>query len=706
MDKSDNTLKPVHNALQTLGSSSTHSASIPEYELSLTSFTALASSATGSSHSSFKTSGYIYINTAVSQFVKQFDDVIDYTDSLINLLEESSEPVQTTDSLLIYSIDYKYLEEAVSSTDDQASLSLLGETITCGDSLTTTWVKTFTDVISYTDTVIGVNPFSATGTLRISNTKLNDVNSSYVVSVDSYEDSTGSMDIATIIPGIAAVTNASSEDNPFLPTIILDGITYVTNACTAPPPGYVVTPTTNYINYINSPIGASNFCSMTNSQLNLTSVGGSFTVATQQPLGATGVYQNNLGQTVSIYGLLGTVVDFGKAVDSSSNTFITSGIFGTPFLNKPFNLVTYGNTQYFSFLSSQNNLSLAPQVNSYTTIKGMAQGIANLCGIQLSWLIPDAPYHDIFGQSGLTGLEALNTLANQMGGQLLWSGDLNYIVAYPDYSFGAWSIPDSKLLSSSGIRYNYHLDLGYGVSGSGVLGIPTNVFFDTAEKTIPDTVDTQPEETIEKIGTVTKAFTIDDPTLIIPLPNDIVSVKIQILVNTGGVGAQYVTTNPSIWYDLGSPGLGNPYVRIVKNGNSYQNQLWANYTLFPSLAAINNGNFVMSFGIVRRSLNPQFQEATVNTDLLRRELQAKILANIKFIKTYSATVSCQFFGSLPLPGMSTTITYCGETITGVIESVSVSGSGIVTVEIAQYVRINLLDRKLQMDLLNGNFGNI
>lgn len=699
------TILPVHNGLQPLSTGSGHTG-YGFYSNSLTAYTGLATSASGSSHSTFKVSGYAYIDTAISTIVKQFDDPINCTDSLINIPVSIEDYITNTDNLFVIVNFIKSFEDTFDSTDTLSTFSLLGDTVPQNDSLLTHYVKIFTETTQPLDTIEAIVPFYYISSCVVQSSPSFGLLGTTTVSVDGFENRYVGTSIVNVSTSIASVTNASSLDNSFLPTIIVGGVTYVTNACTAPPPGYVVTGDTYYVQYSNTGIGGISFCQMTNSNLNLDYSGGSFSITSTEPLGISQFYQGNLGRTVDAYGLTGTITDFGESVNTSENFFITNGIFGNPNLNKPFNLITFGSSQYFSFINGQNSIQYAPQINSYTTIKGMAESIASLCGIRLSWLIPDAPYRDIFNQSGITGWEALSTLASQMGGQLRWNGYDKYIVCYPDYLFGSFDIPNSKLLTSSGMKYQWHQDMSYGVSGAGVLGVPTNVYFDPSTKTLPTNANVTPAEDIEIVGTITKPFTSDDPTITFDLPNDIVSVKIQILVKTGTVtaGARYVTDNPTIWFDLGTPSISNPYVTITKVGNSFVNQIKANYTLFPNLTAINNGNFVMSFGIIRRSLQTQFESAQQDTDLLRRELQAKITGNIKYLKTYSGSVSFYFFGAVPLPGMFVSVNYCGKLVSGVIEQVSITGTGIVTIEVAQYLRINLLDRKLQMDLTSSTLG--
>ena len=163
-------------------------------------------------------------------------------------------------------------------------------------------------------------------------------------------------------------------------------------------------------------------------------------------------------------GFTGTIVDWGRTVSTTEKFYTTSGIFGTPTLNKQFNIITYQSSQYFQFLTNQSNLYSVPPQNSFTTVGGMARAVADLCGISLSFIVPDAPYHDSLSQSGLTGLEALNSLASLVGATLRWNGNNHYTICYPDYYAGLWEVPYEDLIDASGISYEYHLDLGSGVS--------------------------------------------------------------------------------------------------------------------------------------------------------------------------------------------------------------------------------------------------
>ena len=716
---------PVHKTLSLTGTNSTHTSFVLGAS-GAAAYTYMRSAGTTSTHTTMGSSGYQYIGggtplisvtyAATSETAVTADSlniILDETKSFVeyNLTTDYffdgtldvSEPALGADSLAI-GVTLLF-DEALPQYDAVGTSGTLASPEIAADSLFLSVTKIFNEYSVVTDSGLSFQFFDSMDTATISvEPDFNGV-ASNTIGVSGYENYMVDYALSVTPTSLAAVVNASSLSNPFLPTIIVGGVTYVTNPCTAPPPSYVVSASTYWVNYLNGGIGNTTYCNLQNSNMTLDYNGGNFTITSLDPLGTGPTYADNLGRTILAYGFTGTITDFGKTISNSENFYVTNGIFGSPNLSKPFSLVTYGGSQYFSFLSSAYNLNAAPPINSLTTVRGMAQAIANICGVTLSWLIPDGPYQDIFGQSGLTGLDALNTLAGSMGGTLRWSGSSHYSVVYPDYFQGTWTVPDAKLLTASGIKYANHMDLGYGVSGAGVIGIPTNVFFDSETKTLPQTP-TGIDETYQIIASTTKALTNEDPPFVKDLPNDILSVKCQILVNNPTfTAARYVTNNSSIWFDLGTASFNNQWVKLVRRGGAFMNQLQVDYNFFPNTPEIQNGNFIANFAVVRKTFQAEFESAQEDQDLLLRQIQAKIAANVRFIKTYSGTISSYFYGSLPLPGMWASATYCGETVQGVVESVTLSGAGIVTVEVAQYFKINFLDRKLNMALTQGNYSN-
>lgn len=716
---------PVHKALSLTGTDSTHTSFVLGAS-GEAAYTNMRSVGTTSTYTTTASSGYQYIGggtplipvvytatgeaavtaDSFSKFVgvtKTFAEYNLTTEFFFDGTKDLSEPALGADSLFVGLS--KSFTEALPQYDQMQSGGTLASPEPVGDGLFVSITKIFNEYTTSTDSGFSYLFFDSTDTATVSVEPEFIGTDTNVISVSGFENTTDGYALSVTPTSLATVVNPSSINNPFLPTIIVGGVTYVTNPCTAPPPDYTVTSDTYWVNYLNGAIGNTNYCNLQGSNMTLDYSGGNFTITSLDPLGAGTTYSQNLGQTVQAYGFTGTITDFGKTISSNENFYVTQGTFGSINLSKPFALVTYGGSQYFSFLSSAYNLNAAPPINSYTTVRGMAQAIANICGITISWLIADGPYQDIFGQSGLTGLDALNTLAASMGGTLRWNGSNHYVVAYPDFFQGTWVVPDAKLLTSSGLRYSNHLDLGYGVSGAGTIGIPTNVFFDSETKTLPQTGASINDE-YQIIASTTKALTSDDPPFLKDLPNDIIGVKAQILVtNPTFTAGRYITNNSSIWFDLGSASFANQWVKLVRRGGAFINQLQVDYNFFPDTPEIQNGNFIANFAIVRRTMQGEFEQAKEDQDLLLRQIQAKIAANVRFIKTYSGTISCYFYGSLPLPGMWASATYCGETVQGIVESVSLSGSGIVTVEVAQYFKINLLDRKLNIALTSGTYSN-
>ena len=717
-------IKPVHKDFSSLGSSTTLGVALNPLASSARAFQVFQSLGTSTTFNTPASSGFQYVgvpavlitkasaeaqpgaDTLTIKLSKYFIDAQPSADYLFTGHKIVSEAQPGGDSLAIKLT--KYFTEAQPGVDKLSRAGTLAEAQPGADSLTTKITKYFIEAQPGSDSSIqSFYSFSINSTAKIAVEPTFAIWSTEKIAVTGTFNSRVGVDVEVTPNSLAAVTSPSSLSNPFLPTVILGGTTYLTNACTAPPPGYTVTAQTYYVQYVNSGIGNTTFCDVTNSNMSIDYSGGTFSISSQNPMGLNNTYQGNLAKQVTAYGLQGTITDFGQALSNSQQTYLTDGIFGSPLLNKQFTTLTTAAGQYLVPMNAgAYNQGATSQVlvsNGVATqltpiySSQVAQSIASICGCTVSWLIYNGIVTNGFGQAGMTGLEALSSLASNLGGQLRWDGGNHYTVAYPTYYSGTWTVPNDKLLTASGLSYKWHLDLGYGVAGTGVLGIPVNLI-GPGGANLPEGA-TSPNNNIQKVATITKPFTSEDPPLIIDLPNDTLSAKIQILVKPGqNSGGQYVTDDPTVWYDLGSPGPFNPYVKINQVGNSNVNQWEVDYTLFPNLAAINNGNFVMSLGVTRNSLNGQFAQSQGLSQMAYLELLTKIAANVKFIKTYSGTISCNFFGSLPLPGMWASATSCGTTVAGIVESVNVAGSGIVTIGVAQYYRINFNDATLNWDL--------
>lgn len=706
-----NNMKPLHASYQSFESDSTHTTSYNFHSGQSKAFKTFTSFESDSTHTVSQISGYQY--GAVTAIACSFQDA-----EPIGMIDEWSfqvtkifdEPVLSSDSTFTGKIpftDYvdildsaefhhtKYFEDGIAITDSGSAQTAITDQIILLDSWSINYTKLFEEVIGQTDSSDEIYFQQAVHSTVFNADAIDLSQNTGEIAIDGYVNDQYTSNIVSLPYNLAAVTDVSGASNPLKPSLSVDGTMFVNNPETIFTPPAVGT----FVRIDNAAIAGITLCQTNQVSMTLDYNGGSFTVQSTGPITGSTNYLDNLNQQVSILGFQATIDTFGWDVNSKGKLYSTSGSFAPPNMHKPFSIITYGNQQFLQFMGSVQ-LFAVPRNNTATTVMGMAMAVAAAAGVTVSWAVPDAPYKDTIGQSGQTALEALGSLASQVGATLRWNGDSTYIVTYPDFYAGVWSIPSAKLVLSYSPRYL--LDLGLGLTGTGVIGIPVNTLYDVGTKELPNS-NASNVENIERIASVTKPLTSNDPPIIVDLPNDIISVKIQILVpNNQFVAANYVTANDSIWYDLATPGVSNPYLRLIKVGNAHRHQLVINSTLFPNLAAINNGNFTMNFGIVRQNLRDDFTDAQEEAEQNLKDLIAQIQANIRFIKTYSATITLKFFGSIPLPGMWTSFTYCGDTVEGIIESVNLSNDTI-TIEVAQYLRVNLIDRKLQWDLTSGQY---
>ena len=455
-------------------------------------------------------------------------------------------------------------------------------------------------------------------------------------------------------------------------------------------------------------------CNIQDFSFNLGFNGGDFSILAGSPLGSR-------GSEINIYGLSGTITREGEKISTSAFGYLTKGIFGTPLLNREFSIITSGNANYFRFLNSalsgdlyttqidwQTGLEIK---NSRPTVSELAINIARSCGIHLGWYVVDAPYTDPVSQLGQTGLEALGSLASQVGGQLRWYGGNQYVVSYPDHFLGRWDVPTSNVITSEGVEFENILDLGLGLSGTGVTKlVKPNTFGTDTANTPTNEAGGEPPTVIDRVYSSRQPLTDDDPPEFRDLPADTVDIKFQVLLKantttTSGTGGTFnssgtfnasstITTDENTWQSLGGISITNPFVSF-EFGKPI---LKITKDIFPDVDEVNNGNFVFSVGIERRNLTPDYEKEQDDWLDKQRDLFGRFVSNIRFLRNYEATINCYFFGSIPLPGMWASATVCGpggsRTVEGIVESVSFNAPGILTIGVAQYLRVNLLDSTL------------
>lgn len=723
-------IKPIHNDLQNTGSNTTFTSLVSFRQADPQGYTDIQNTGNNTTFTSLKTSGFQYITNGGFSFQTEPITLLDsgfinytvYQDEVINLYEGTNlghtiitEPLNLLDETVV---NIKiFAEEVFPMADELAKISIFEEIFTMLDEGFTKVTKTFTEVLNLAESTDPFLFFDVVdgSTLEVLATfQADDTTAQEVTIIDQALDSTA---LCVKPYNLVAVTGASAIENPFEPTIILGGVTYISNPSTEPDPSYVVTPETYYVQWLNAGIGGATACDVYNFNFSLDYSGGSFSITSELPLG-------NLGDVITIFGLRGTITEFGREVSHSYVGYRTSGIFGNPNLNKQLQFLVYGN-QYFLKLLSSQNLTGAP-ADSWQTVKAAAYAIAQVAGISLAWTVADAPLTDLFAQASSTGYEALSSLAGMVGGTLRWNGNNHYTVSYPTQSAGTWYVPNNHLINESGIAYGNILDLEYGVSGTGAIAMQVYDTFDSTQRELPGGTDPTQSDGITAqsggaavpdivtIASTSKPFTAEDPPLIKEMPLDTTDLYIQILVtpeafnadlggansgSTGQTGARYVTTNEDIWYNLGNfSAIGsNPYFIKKSIGGQTKICMRADYTLFPQLSSINNGNFVMSFGVKRQDLSADYLKAQEDAAQAQKNLLARTQDAFRFVKTYDGTINSYFFGSIPLPGMyGGSGLICSNTVEGVIESVTFSSPGVISVQVARYKKINFIHNKLSI----------
>lgn len=702
-------MRPVHKDFIDVESTSTHSTYASFYTTSAKGFTNFHDLEATSTHTTSASSGFQYTGSAgtphplqetlgitatLTKIVtKLFDETLSWYEFTFLGVSGELETVPILDTFNI--VVTKSFTEYLTLLDMGSANPFFDTPLPIQDTAHFIWYKLFTEypVISDSQSPSVFIPISQVNTTKVEVTVPLTLVHDTEIQMSSVISSNFSSNIAVPHFSLPPVTTiASSSDNPFEPTVIIEGDLVLSHPSTYTIP----TGVSWYVNMNNTAIGNTTLCDLFGSNMSLDYSGGKFNVRSGGVVGSNATYQGNLGRQVSIFGFTGTITDWGGLRTSSTYTWNTEGIFGTPKMNKDFNIITYANSQFLQFLGAAKLYSI-PKVDSWTTISAIARAIATACDVTLIWAVPDAPYRDTLGQTAQNGLEALGSLANQMGATLRWNGTNHYSVVYPNFYAGLWTIPDSRLIKT--YDWQYHLDMGLGLTGLGTIGIPVNTTFDPSTREIPDTGNGNGiSGNVEIMGSQTKRMTAADAPIVIEFPNDASEVKAQLLLKSGTVipaVTRYATTNPSEWFTYHGTN------KLEKRGTATKRFVYVDYTDFPQdLKEVTNGEFTFNIGFVRQDLTPQFEVAKEDANQALRDLMAKINANNRFIKTFSASVSVTFFGSIPLPGMRCSFTYCGENIQGIIESVSLS-NGILTLELAEYLKVHFIDAKLNWELGNG-----
>lgn len=517
-----------------------------------------------------------------------------------------------------------------------------------------------------------------------------------------YINSFPSVDISILENYLLPFTSVTAVGNIFEPTIILNGSYLVQNAATDP--GGDISQTSLYINIKNAGLTGITACDLEGYSFTLDESGGNFNIVSSKTMG-------QLGATIDLYGFLGTITSTGQSLSNGQAGFTHRGIFGTPKLNRFFQYLMSANTTMIPLLT--NPSFLFPGANSWQSAKSIAQAIASTVGIELQWTVFDVPVSDFRIEANMTALDALSSMASRAGARLRWNGNNKYLICYPDQFFGYWTPPACSLISSEGLSNENFLDLTTGIFGINQSILPAfNSRFEAGEKVIESTQLTPgASPQVQQVAKVKQKLESVDPPLIFDLPFDYDKVYIQILVSTAGetggsnqVSIQnFVTRDPKEFFGMDVLGFANEYVFMTNVGGAFIPQVKVDYKLFPSPnSSIDANNFVLTIACTRKQLAASAPISNSQQDAAQGMAQEYY----RFIKVYSGTFSCVFFGSIPVPGMWAsatipnvrlripnnlggydTITIGDVTVEGVIESVNFSFPGFITVSVAQYKRL-------------------
>lgn len=424
--------------------------------------------------------------------------------------------------------------------------------------------------------------------------------------------------------------------------------------------------------------------------------GGSFSIASTVPVG-------NNGQNIQIFGFNGVITRGGgadgKEYSSSLKGYKASGIFGNARLNQQINLLV-GGTALGAPVVLNPSLLQASQT-SWLTAKTISSIVANRCGVAVHWAAQDTSVKDFSLEPGMKGIDVISSMAQRVGATLRWFGNDNYYVAYPNTTVGSFVVPNQALIAQGGISLEPILDLDTGVSGQVNQGMyvisraftTSSTPGGTAGVPLPSAGTNNP--TVTQVAKVSKLLTDDDPALIFDLPFDYDQVYIQILIAPGqstggsnGLGIQnFVTTNPQQVFSFSDVGFANPYIFNTLVGNAYIPQVKVDAALMPDNDAVQAGNFILTVFCTRRGLEGAYeaaqQEAQNNADAVQSR-------NPQFIKTFQGKINCLFYGVIPLPGMFGSATVDDFTVSGIIENVTFSPPGLLSLDIARYAKINFV----------------
>lgn len=518
------------------------------------------------------------------------------------------------------------------------------------------------------------------------------------IGIGNYDKSQYSTNIGVRIHDLIPTTDVDNPSNNFEPTVVINGSIVTSNPSTTPVTA--IPPDANFVNILPIPVTGSDCSNIQSFTMGFDFTGGSFQIESTNPiLGAN--KEDNLFKVLALYGFTGMVSRFGESFSRSGAVWKTSGIFGSPSMNKKLGLLLMNNPYLFSLLTNQQLSEV--QASSWSTFGGVAQQVALEAGVSLQFLVNDIPFTEFSSSEDSNVQSALGIIAAQVGGELRWNGNNSYVIVYPNTSAGVWNVPFNRLIEA--MSYEWIADIENGVSGTGTIGLPILSNFDPGTKELASSGVQEPEA-VQVVYTRETKIGVDEIIPPIELPIDTQSLKMQIIPKkssdlTLATGSPGVTDNESIWYDLGNPSVFNPRCKYVNDNGTVKVWAFINSQLFPTASFIASGKFTFRLGVVRYSQKDLYAQAKKERDAKAKQYQAMTVGQFQYVKTYEGTITSKLFGAIPLPGMWGSATNsCGKTVEGIIQSVSVSaGRGqapTITVQLAQFLKINFYKQAITL----------
>lgn len=639
MGKSRSNILPVLDNLVTLGTDSNHSILQPLSHRARAAFQNLNTLGTNSNHSTLFSSGFQFLGSGLTIVLKNFSDVYGLTEG------ESNVVTQTV--LKSFSDVYGLTESKIEGILEQRTSSLL------------------IDVLGYEQRY-----------------------STLIIKTSQLEEQVSALRVNVVAHDVPPVVDYTSASNPFQPTVLINGAVVHSNPSTLPS---YIPPTANDTIFLESPISGVDACNnLLDFSMNLDYSGGSWQTFSKTSITGTNTRDVNLGQTVSVFGMAGYINRWGERFDApgSGIGYQTKGIFGSPNMNKALDILLANDSLTFGLLTNQNASNA--KIENWQSYENAANTIALSCGATIFWNIRDFVLTDFFASEGSNALNALGSLAAQAGGTLRWNGGTRYMVCYPDFFSGLWSVPNDRLLLAH--SYEWIQDLETGVSGTGVVGLPIMRNNDFSQLPLPS--NNIAGSRVEGVLAIRNVIKSGEPPHYQKLENDVYQVFIQVLVEPGTTSSStFVTSDKTQWFPLATLPIGNQYVHKVYDNGAWINELMVDSSLFPNLP---NNKFSLNIGVVRYDQSETYAAAVAERDAVAKQVLARSLGQFQYIKVYEGTITTAFFGSIPMPGMWGTATNsCGKTVEGVIESVSFANKQI-TINVAQYKLVDYLQNYVKI----------